>query len=888
LAHEWRQALFPDADDPQFADAYAQTLTYALLLARFSGQADVKPSLAGEALDTGHGLLAQVLRILSQREARDEIGLGVDLLVRVVSAVDPDALRRKGQDPWLYFYEDFLTAYDPKLRLERGVIYTPVEVIRAQVRLTSRLLEDKFAKDLSFADPEVVVLDPAAGTGAYPLAVLQQGLARVAEEFGPGSVSGYATDMARTIHAFEILVGPYAVAHLRLTQALLDAGGSLPPEGANVYLTDTLEAPHAQPPEGQLTLMYRRLSDEHRRAQKVKAQTRVLVCIGNPPYNRQQIAEGEGDIERKGGWVRYGDENQGGILDDFLAPAREAGYGVHLKNLYNDYVYFWRWALWKVFESTKGRGVVCLITAASYLRGPAFVGMRRVMRQTFDDLWIIDLEGDNLGARKTDNIFSIRVPVAVAVGVRYGKPNPDTLATVHYARITGSQIEKLARLDSLRDFNDLKWAECFSGWMDPFLPVGAGNYFGWPLLTDLFPWQYSGVQLKRTWPIGETKALLEARWRRLMAAPPNQRAALFREAGRKVGESYRPLDGAGARLAPIKSEPSDAPVPPIQRYGFRSFDRQWIIKDTRLADRMRPPLWLAHGPNQVYLTSLLTEVLGAGPAATVAAEAPDLHHFSGRGGKDAVPLWRDSAAAQPNVTAGILEHLSCVYGCEVNPEDLLAYCYTLLASPSYVQRFSEELTIPGPRLPLTRDGKLFARIAAAGRRLIWLHTYGARFRPAGERNGVVPRGTARNTRRISADPASYPETFGYDEPIRTLHVGSGAFAPVLPELWRFSVSGLEVLKSWLSYRMKAGAGRTSSDLDKIRPESWTSELTRELLYLLWILEATVAIYPDLEKHLAAVIAGPVFTADDLPKPSDAERLPPKAGADEEHGHPTLL
>ena len=111
--------------------------------------------------------------------------------------------------------------------------------------------------------------------------------------------------------------------------------------------------------------------------------------------------------QRKGGWVRYGDAGEDSpqpILEDFLAPVREAGQGVHLKNLYNDYVYFWRWALWKVLDSTEDPGIVTFITASSYLRGPGFSGMRRKMREVFDELWIIDLEGGSLGARKTKKL----------------------------------------------------------------------------------------------------------------------------------------------------------------------------------------------------------------------------------------------------------------------------------------------------------------------------------------------------------------------------------------------------------------------------------------------------------------------------------------------------
>jgi hypothetical protein len=195
-----------------------------------------------------------------------------------------------------------------------------------------------------------------------------------------------------------------------------------------------------------------------------------------------------------------------------LEPARNIGAGVHLKNLYNDYVYFWRWALWKVFETVRGPGIVSFITASSYLRGPGFVGMRQVMRQTFDDLWIIDLEGDNLGPRKTENVFAIQTPVAIAIGVRYGAPNPATPARARYTRVVGARETKLSLLDGTTGFASFTWQDCFDGRMNPLLPRGVGDYYSWPRLTDLFPWQHSGSQYKRTWPIGETAKVLHERW----------------------------------------------------------------------------------------------------------------------------------------------------------------------------------------------------------------------------------------------------------------------------------------------------------------------------------------------------------------------------------------
>jgi hypothetical protein len=161
-----------------------------------------------------------------------------------------------------------------------------------------------------------------------------------------------------------------------------------------------------------------------------------------------------------------------------------------------------------------------------------------------------------------------------------------------------------------------------------------------------------------------------------------------------------------------------------------------------------------------------------------------------------------------------------------------------------------------------------------GRRLVWLHTYGERFVPPRHRRGQPPREGTRCRRGVPNTAARYPETFSYEETSQTLYVGEGEFAPVQKPIWEFSVSGLQVVQSWLSYRMKDGAGRSSSPLDEIRPERWTVEMTQELLELLWALEATVSMFPELRQTLDAIVAGPTFHADELPQPTTEERLAP--------------
>ncbi len=292
------------------------------------------------------------------------------------------------------------------------------------------------------------------------------------------------------------MVGPYAVSELRVSRALRDRGAALPKDGTHIYLTDTLESPHAKPP--QLPFFLRPIAEQHAKALKVKSDVPVIVCLGNPPYDRHEAATEENKA-RTGGWVRWGDNDEGtdAIFRDFLDPAIAAGHGVHVKNLYNLYVYFWRWALWKVFEheTASGPGVVSFISASSYLDGDAFCGMREHMRRLCDEIWILDLGGEGRGTRQSDNVFAIQTPVAIAVAVRAsegeGRTSPPR-STMPASM--GRAMKSSPHSTPFAGFSDVKWQDCPDDWQAPFRPAGRGDYFAWPLLTDLMPWQHSGVK----------------------------------------------------------------------------------------------------------------------------------------------------------------------------------------------------------------------------------------------------------------------------------------------------------------------------------------------------------------------------------------------------------
>ena len=866
LAKEWRRVFFASSDDAEFADGYAQTLTYALLLAQVEGAVSLERDDAVRHLRDEHGLLSAALTLVEVEPVRVALRMPIELLQRAIGAIDNEALQFESDD-WLYFYEHFLAAYDPKLRKSRGVYYTPPAVVRCQVRLVAELLQTRFGKTLGWADRDVTILDPAAGTGAYPIAVMDHAEASVRGRLGQGAVEEYISDLAGRLFAFEILVGPYAVAHSRITQRLRAAGNSS--ATAQVLLTDTLESPNAVH-EHTDTLLLKAVTDDRKAAQEVKRNKPITVCIGNPPYNRDLSDTGTGsdDRPRRGSWVRYGDPGphaQKPILDDFVNPVKDAGKGVHLKPMYDDYVYFWRWALWKVFADDDDVGIVSFITASSYLTGPGFAGMRQVMRETFDEMWIIDLGGDARALRSSENVFAIQSPVAIAIGVRGGYREADQPRRAWRTTLGGSEQSKLARLDAIGSFKDVKWEPCIGDISSPFQRERTGVFFDWPRIDDLFPRIQTGAVLYRTWPVGTGHDVLVRRWRRLMEADSDSRRQLFKESrDRKVDRSYPKLFDAGTKSNPLSEATTSDGEPLIERYAFRVLDRHFVIADSRIGDFMRPDLWRSFSERQVFISTRVVDVAGCGQFAVACAAVPDQHFLRGFGGsRGVIPLYRDAAGIEPNVTDGIPDLL------DVKPEHLFSYTYGILAQPAYVKWFWDDLELPPPHLPITKDREVFGRVAEHGRKLIYLHTYGERFAGEGD-DGSVPQGSARC--EVAVSQSEYPNEFGYDEQTETLRVGNGEFRPVSKRVYKYSVSGLQVVKSWLGYRMRDRKGRKSSPLDEIRPETWT--FTEELLELLWVLEHTIALEPAGESLLGEVLGSELWKADELPTPTEAERQAP--------------
>jgi hypothetical protein len=569
------------------------------------------------------------------------------------------------------------------------------------------------------------------------------------------------------------------------------------------------------------------------------------------------------------------------------------GVGAHAKHLKNLYIYFWRWATWKVFGSGNyaatgnadkdEEGIVCFITVAGFLNGPGFEKMRDDLRRTCSEIWVIDCSPEGHAPKVATRIFQgVKHRVCIVLAARkLGKPH-DKPARVHYRSLAkASREDKFAALQKL-SLDASYWVACPSGRRDPFLLAASGAWAMFPTLRELFIYDGSGVMSGRTWAVAADLQSLEARWDRLIREKdPVRKEVLFHPQLRKGKVASRhirkvvtePLGTKSTRALSIINDKGHLEVP--VRYGFRSFDRQWLPTDARLLNDVRPVLWRAYSDRQVFLTAPEDVSPTTGPAVSFTGLIPDLHHYHGRGGR-VYPLWRDRNATQPNIKPALLTHIAKVYGHPVRAEDMMAYLAAVMAHPGFTARFKSDLVRPGLRVPITADAKLFAEAATLGSEVIWLHCYGERFvDPTAGRPKQAPRLLKQRVPFISAAgaipsaPEPLPDTMDYDPATRRLKIGKGYVENVTPEMWAYEVSGMQVLRQWFSYRRRdrkkplIGDKRPPSPLDSIQPDHWLPEYTTDLLDLLNVLGRLIAMEPEQEDLLNRVCAGPLRSAEEL-------------------------
>ncbi len=473
-----------------FADLYAQTITYGLFAARTRSENGFSRKLAFDFIPPTIGILRDVFRFISMGDLPQRMEWIVDDISQVLAVADVKQILHKyfhegeGKDPIIHFYETFLAEYDPAERERRGVYYTPEPVVSYITRSLHIILKEYFNRADGFATKSVTVLDPAGGTLTFPAEASKLAVAEFVEKYGSGGRSSLIENhILKNFYAFELMMASYAVGHLKMSFLLEELGYCLKKEDRfKLYLTNTLEMEELA--QSKLPGMSS-LAEESKLAGKVKKETPILVVFGNPPYS--------GHSSNIGDW----------ISKEIKAYYQVDGKPLGEKNpkwLQDDYVKFIRFAQWKIDQA--GEGVLGFITNHSYLDNPTFRGMRQSLMTSFDHIYLLDLHGNSLKKEKCPdgsedkNVFDIRQGVAIGLFIK----QKGLKKKVVHAERWGLREEKYEWLLK-NDLNTTKWKP-----IKPkpelylFVPrdeATLDQYNQYPRVTEIFPLNGVGMTTAR-------------------------------------------------------------------------------------------------------------------------------------------------------------------------------------------------------------------------------------------------------------------------------------------------------------------------------------------------------------------------------------------------------
>lgn len=460
----FKKFLVHDMSEEQFADFYAQTIVYGLFIARIYDKTPATFTLqeASELIPSINPFLKKIFKQLALAELHSGVKWIVEELVEIFKVTDMERIMRNyGKDPLVHFYEEFLSEYNPKIREEFGVWYTPKEVVSFIVDAVDTILRTELNVENGLADNRLIeykgkethkvqILDPATGTGTF-LAVVAD---KIREHYN-NQEGLWPEDVVQHIvprlNAFEYLMAPYTMAHLKLATSLgLDKIEDERLERLNIFLTNSLEEDH---PESTLPFA-KFITDESNAANVIKRDTPVMVVMGNPPYNEKSANTGE--------WIMN-------LMDDYkqepgksriqVSRNKKTGKvtykntlkGANPKGINNDYCKFIR--LGQNFVEKTNEGVLAYITANTYLDSRLFRGMRYELMKSFDKIYVLNLHGSTMRKESTEEVidqcvFDIRQGVAIIILVKQNKSNSQDLAKVYYKDIYGKRSFKLEYLSS--------------------------------------------------------------------------------------------------------------------------------------------------------------------------------------------------------------------------------------------------------------------------------------------------------------------------------------------------------------------------------------------------------------------------------------------------------
>ena len=890
LMKAFKTALVHDLDGAGFADMYAQTIAYGLLSARITDPARRTADDFAAHMRTNpflRELMETFLRVGGRRGKAGGPGidfdeLGISEVVELLDQANIEAVvrdfgdRNPQEDPVIHFYEHFLAAYDKKQKVSRGVFYTPRPVVSYIVRSVDELLRTEFGLEDGLADtttwgemakrhedlkiPEgtppgqafVQILDPATGTGTFLVEVIDLIHKTMVEEW---KSQGHGEKKILTLwneyvpkhllprlHGYELLMAPYAIAHLKIGLKLFETGYRFESdERARVYLTNALE------PAGDEQLMLDflpALAHEATAVNEIKRKQRFTVVIGNPPYS--------GVSSNMGPWID-------GLLKGRLLDGTATASYYHVDGeplgerkvwLQDDYVKFIRLSQW-LLDGT-GVGVHGYISNHGYLDNPTFRGMRWSLMQSFRRIRVLDLHG-NLkkkeappGGGRDVNVFDIQQGVAIGLFTKAAAAS----RCVCHTDLWGEREQKYRWLWE-HGSADTEWVRLEPGppfhLFEPFDDAGTGAYYGWPAINEVMAVNVTGIVTARDgFVIDFDREALRSRIADLRSKSLSDDAIRKKYFVGKSSKQYPPGDSRGWKLPAARrkireDDQWDERYAPVL---YRPFDIREIYYVQWMVDWPRTeamPQLLA-GENvalitcrqqargddewaQVFATSRIAESCAISNITREINYLFPLYLYPGVGKADGALFSRWAKGKDgrtPNLDSGFVEQIAAATELRfvsdgrgdlretLGPEDVLAWIYAVFHSPCYRERYEAQLKLDFPRVPLPGSVDLFQRLADAGHHLLALHllespklgkpitTY------TGSKNPEVGRvGWSDGTVWLDAGKTNARE--GH----RATRPGTIGFHGVPEEVWDFHIGGYRVCHKWLKDRK----GRTLSDED---------------------------------------------------------------------------
>lgn len=844
----FKKYLIATLTEKQFADLYAQTITYGLFAARTRADGEFNRKLAFDFIPHTIGILRDVFRFISLEEPPKSLQIIVDDITAILNVADTSKILHeyhrtgKGRDPIIHFYETFLANYDPKIRERRGVYYTPEPVVGYIVRSIHSILKSHFNLADGLASEDVKLLDPAGGTLTFPAEAIRLAADEFKEKYGAGGLHRWIKKhILENFYAFELMMAPYAIGHLKIGFIFEELGYKMSvDERFKLYLTNTLEMEEIE----QIAIPgLSSLSEESHLAGKVKKEQPVLVILGNPPYSGISANINE--------WTeRLLKEDIDGAQSYYKVDGQPLGEK-NPKWLQDDYVKFLRFAQWKI--QTSGYGIVGMITNHSYLDNPTFRGMRQSLIKTFDEIYILDLHGNSLKKEtapdggKDENVFDIRQGVAIALFIRNKKQKK---SQVLHADLFGLRQEKYNWLDKnkFRRKNYIK--------IEPQSPYyflvkrdtkKIQQYLKWKQINEIFPVYSVGIVTARDkltiqWSEHEIWNTI-LNFSRLEPEIARQAYELGKDVRDwKVNFAQKDINDSGPtkdKVTPILYRPFDIrytyytgksrgfhcmPRPDVMRHMLE--ENIGLISVRQVAEGVFNHCFITNNIVESRVTLSNKGIAYLFPLYIY----PEPSKRKAKIGSTIMMVFEEKIVygKKPNISAIIIEKLETAFSKHPTPEDILYYIYGVFYSNIYRETYTEFLKIDFPRVPFTADFELFKKMGALGKELADLHL----LKSEALDNPIAKYQGSSTNDRI--------DKIAYKENEQRIYINKDKyFEGVAPEVWNYHIGGYQVLQKYLKDRK----GRNMDDAPRycriVTALSKTIEIQKE----------TDKIYSEVENNL---------------------------------------